>query len=191
MKHLQRLSLLLLLLACLPTWADAPLPATPAAAQRLLHVAQFEMEEPFPFTWHAEKMPVRQGTMLVIEVAPELILPRQTAEPVLYVGEHTAWRVSGYNEAGIVVAFVPAHVDLSVAPVWFGSPELPERVDGETAARELQTARSAGIAPFDGETLERVAARTDEMQVLAHRPQLLTTLPELSQRYIPAAASRR
>ena len=175
-----------ILLAAVPAAADA-LPATPSAATRLLHVSQFEIAEPFPFTWHADRLPVERGTILVIEVAPELIRPRQTAEPVLYVGDQPAWRAGGYNPAGIVVAFVPGQVDLGEAPVWFGSPELPERVTPEIATRELALARAAGIRPFDRRSVQRAAAA--EVQDLRDRTQLLIGLEELARRFIPQTAA--
>lgn len=114
--------------------------------------------------------------MIAIRVDPALIRPRQTAEPVLYVGDHTAWRISPYNDPGIVVAFVPARVDLSRMPVWFGSPELPERVDAATIARERDLARQAGVEPFRDREVEAAEARGGGKTALASRAELLQAL---------------
>lgn len=174
-------------LACFlagPLLADPPLPVTPAASQKLLYARDFDVTAGFPFTWRAERPQVSSGTLVVIEVAPDLIRPRQTAEPVLYVGTQTAWRVSPYNDAGIVVAFVPAVVDLSEAPIWFGTPELPERVTAASAVRELQLARAAGIAAFDEATVSTARARRATV-TFADRAGLLNGLHDLVLQYVP------
>ena len=113
-----------------------------------------------------------------------MIRPRQTAEPVLYVGSHTAWRVSPYNDAGRVVAFVPAEIDLSRDPVWFGTPELPERVDTVTIQRELAMARSAGIRPFDARTVDAAVERGGEVVSFETKTELLHSLHELVLEFI-------
>jgi hypothetical protein len=178
---------------CLALWAcacaglvvaDPPLPETPAAAHELLYARDFVVTAGFPFTWSAERPRVESGTLVVIEVSPELLRPRQTAEPVLYVGAHSAWRVSSYNDAGIVVAFVPVQVDLADSPVWFGTPELPERVDTTTALRELQLARAAGIGAF-GEAAVSAAGGRRAAVTFADRTALLQGLHELVLEYVP------
>lgn len=164
--------------------ADPPLPQTPAGAHELLYARDFVVTTGFPFTWSAERPRVESGTLVVIEVAPELIRPRQTAEPVLYIGAHSAWRVSPANDAGIVVAFVPLRVDLADSPIWFGTPELPERVDTTSALRELQLARAAGIEAF-GEAAVSAAGGRRAAVTFAGRTELLQALHALVLEYVP------
>jgi hypothetical protein len=171
------------------TWAgvvvaDPPLPQTPSGAHELLYARDFDVEDAFPFTWSAERPRVASGTLVVIEVSPELIRPRQTAEPVLYVGAHSAWRVSSYNEAGIVVAFVPVRVDLADAPIWFGTPGLPERVDTTSALRELELARASGIEGF-GEAAVSAAGGRHAAVTFADRTELLQGLHDLVLEFVP------
>ena len=43
---------------------------------------------------------------------------------------------------------VPYVVDLTTVPIWFGTPELPERIDLLTVGRERGEAQGAGIMPL-------------------------------------------
>lgn len=139
--------------------APPPLPETPAAADDLIYAQQFQLDSGFTFRWSAERPIVTEGWILVIEVNPSLVYPRQTAEPVLYVGDYTAQRINhGYPE-GRVVAVVPGGVDLASAPIWFGTPELPERVSRATATAERAAADAAGIRPLPAGVIETAKNR--------------------------------
>jgi hypothetical protein len=139
--------------------APPPLPETPAPAYDLVYARQFQLDSGFTFRWSAERPVVMEGWILVIEVDPSLVYPRQTAEPVLYVGDYTAQRINhGYPE-GRVVAVVPGDVDLASAPIWFGSPELPERVSRATATAERASADAAGIRPLPAGVIEAAKNR--------------------------------
>lgn len=163
-------------------------PAT-AGAVELLDAIPFALDEPFVHEWRAEKPLATAGWLLKLRVDPELAVPRQTFEPVLYVGSETAERclpeialvpaVEGGLapvEQGLLVVLVPAplgadgrvDLDLESAPIWFGSLELPERVDAARIAAELAAGRASGagkarrVAGLDlGAAAERtVRART-------------------------------
>ena len=60
---------------------------------------------------------------------PDVTWPRQVAEPILYVGDRTAQFAKIGYPADRIVVIVPGTLDLHAAPIWFGTPELPERVD--------------------------------------------------------------
>jgi hypothetical protein len=121
----------------------------------LLAAVPFALDEPFVHEWRAEKPLVASGYLLQLRVDPELSRPRQTYEPVLYVGAQTAERRLGQADQGILVVLVPAPLDgegrvaldLDTAPVWFGSLELPERVDAARITAELAAARARGVGP--------------------------------------------
>jgi hypothetical protein len=133
------------------------LPQLPAVAAetsvQLIWAKPFRLDEPYTHTWRAELPQVSAGWLVVLETDPTLLTPRQTQEPVLYVGEQTAERVNRGDVSGRLVAFVPSAVDadghltldLERAPIWFGTPELPERVDAAKIREERALARRAGV----------------------------------------------
>jgi hypothetical protein len=133
----------------------APLGERPTGVIAILDARPFAVDEPFVHEWRAEKPLVDAGYLMALEVDPELARPRQTYEPVLYVGEQTAERCNAPEQGGVLIVLVPAPLDargrvaldLDTAPIWFGSLELPERVDAARIARELAAARAAGIGP--------------------------------------------
>jgi hypothetical protein len=133
----------------------APPDGQPTGVIAILEARPFAVDEPFVHEWRAEKPLERAGYLLALEVDPDLARPRQTYEPVLYVGEQTAERCNAPWEGNVLIVVVPAPLDpvgrvaldLDTAPIWFGSLELPERVDGARIARELAAARAAGIGP--------------------------------------------
>jgi hypothetical protein len=105
--------------------------------------------------WRAEQPLVGAGYLLVLAAEPELARTRQTYEPVLYVGDETAQRLYVEREGGRMLVLVPApeRADGSVAlelgstPIWFGTLELPERVDARRIASERALAERRGIGP--------------------------------------------
>ena len=132
-----------------------PLPAvTPVGDVALLHAQPFTLDVPFTHAWRKEPSQFSAGWVLVLSVDPELVHPRQSAEPILYVGDQTAERVNFGHESGRVVAIVPSAldaagnlaVDLSRTPMYFGAHGLPEQVDAAHIATELAAARKRGIA---------------------------------------------
>lgn len=159
------------------------IPATPAAVDGILLAQAFSLDEPYEFSWLAERPLVSRGMILVLEVNPDLVLPRQTAEPVLYVGDSTAERVNTGYPSGKVVAIVPGPVDLASARIWFGEPMLPEQVTPAIIADQRTRAAEAGIAPFAANTAGMaVQAGGSELQV-ADYDALRRRAAELVQQY--------
>jgi hypothetical protein len=115
---------------------------------RLLLVQRFTLDEPHEYHWMKDHPDVTSGSLVVVEVEPECARPRQAAMPVLYAGGVPAEIAKDSYPSGRLVLVVPGDVDLAATPLFFGAPELPERVDRETGARELAAARSDGIEPF-------------------------------------------
>ncbi len=141
------------------------IPATPAAVDGIILAQAFSLDEPYEFSWLAERPMVSRGMILVLEVNPDLVLPRQTAEPVLYVGDSTAERVNTGYPSGKVVAIVPGAVNLATAPIWFGDPALPEQVTSEIISAQRSMAGEAGIRPFTADTVGMAfQAGGDEMK---------------------------
>jgi len=137
-----------------------PVPPTPAAVSDVVYVRPFELANGFSYTWNQERPTVTSGTLLVLKVSDKnLVLPRQMPEPVLYVGDSTAQRINSGYESGYVVALVPGEVDLATAPIWFGTPELPERVSNAMVGQERAKATAAGIGPVSKATQGAAQAR--------------------------------
>jgi hypothetical protein len=130
-------------------------PSTPSASARaasgvlsILCAAPFELDEPFPHDWSAERPLVGAGWLVTLEVDPDLVRPRQVAERVLQIGGVTLERINQGDESGRVIAIVPAPIDLFAEPAFFGAAALPEQVDLAARVRELDAARAADIEPF-------------------------------------------
>ena len=164
--------------------ADQPaVPSTPAAVDDILYARTFTLEKGYAFDWSKERPLLTEGTLLVLQVKPDLVFPRQAAEPVLYVGNRTAERINIGYRSGRVLAIVPGKVDLTRTPVWFGTPELPERVDGNIAQGELAVANAAGIKPFSAEQVRAAYTRGGKGITLADRDALRPLLAGLLAQY--------
>ena len=168
----------------------AVIPPLPAAGLELLEARPFVVDEPFVHEWRAEKPLVRAGYLLVLRVPAELALPRATAEPVLFVGEQTAERVNAPREGQNLVLLVPAperngrvELDLARTPIWFGSLELPERIDAARIAGERATALAAGLGPV--RQGPRLARASEEPIRVRTRRELDLYLADLVEEYSP------
>ncbi|MFI4916185.1 MAG: hypothetical protein ACIAS6_06735 [Phycisphaerales bacterium JB060] len=149
--------------------APPQMPATPAAVQDIVFAQPFTLDQGEVSTWRAERPVVDSGYIIVLKVNPDLVYPRQSAEPVLYVGDTTAERMNVGYRSGYVVAVVGAEItgeqamDLSKVKIWFGTPELPERVDANRIAQESALADAAGIKAFSAEKINNLLAQNDTL----------------------------
>jgi hypothetical protein len=125
--------------------AKSAVPATPAPIKDMLVALPFTLETPYPYTWSKERVMVSTGVLVVLDVDPAYVVPRDALEPVLYAGKVPVQRLNHGDISGRVIGIVPGGTDLSSAPIWFGSPELPERVTASTAESERALAERAGI----------------------------------------------
>lgn len=140
------------------------LPADPLAHEvALVEARRFTVGERITHTWRSDGLRYDSGWLLVLRADPGLIQPRQSREPVLYVGAQTANRVHSSARSGHVVAIVPGDFLLTDAPIFFGAPGLPEEIGPTHIDRELARAVAAGVAP---PTAEEVAAAVIDPTVL-------------------------
>lgn len=109
----------------------------------------FLLERPEVYTMQAERPSFTEGLLIELRADPALLGARQVAEPVLYVGEVPAFRFNWDPTRGCLVVFVPGAVDLAKTEVFFGSPELPERITRVRGASERAVAVAAGAKPPD------------------------------------------
>jgi len=124
------------------------------SVRALLYARPFSIETPYANAWTREQQTYKTGYVLVLEVDPTLVVPRQTWMPVLYVGTRPAETTNIGQESGRLVVLVPGDTDLYSAPAYFGSVQLPERVDAERGAAELAEAQKIGAKPFSREAVD-------------------------------------
>jgi hypothetical protein len=195
MKSLKLMALGLVLVTTVVASAAPPaIPNTPAGVANVLYARQFTLETGYKHTWRNEQPTVTTGTILVLEVNPDLVYPRQVAEPVLYVGNQTAERVnvagSAY-ESGRVIAIVPGTFDLKTTTIWFGTPELPERVTANTITQQQSLANSAGIKPLAASKVDAAVKAGGAPLRVKDREALQPTIDELNQKYSPSGDRTR
>jgi hypothetical protein len=149
---------------------DAPpeIPANPAVELpvELVHVQPFVLNEEATHFWRAEQPSYSSGLLVVLEADPDFLQPRQGYEPVLFVGSQTVDRINTGSPSGQLVGIVPGMglEELADAPIYFGQPELPERVDATRASAELAAALGGGLV---GPGEERVdLAASDAIEAL-------------------------
>ena len=133
--------------------AMPPVPATPGAPIEVVASQAFTLRTPYVHRCRREGAEVRSGHLVVVRAAPGFIIPRQVAEPVACFGSQTGERLWASPDRGLAVYLVPAWDEGSdaarrpgnptVDPVFFGSPELPERVDAAWIAAERARAEAA------------------------------------------------
>lgn len=142
------------------------LPVTPAAVLDIVEIQPFRLRQSYQHDWLASRPVVSSGLLVVLQVDPSYVLPRNSAEPVLYAGDQTIQRLNQGHASGYVIGIVPGDTHLESAPVWFGQPELPERVTGEILAAQKALADRAGIEPFSAEQIERAWRENVEVEDL-------------------------
>lgn len=170
-----------------------PVPATPAPIVDVISIRPFTLDRAATHRWRAELPQYTSGYLLVLRVDPSYVVPRQVAEPVLYVGRQTAERVNRGQESGYVIAIVPAvldpehpdHLDIAKALIWFGTPELPERVDARTIERERRAAEAGGIRAPGPARLADARARGGALLQTSDKLALLRESAALVARHSP------
>jgi hypothetical protein len=125
-----------------------PIPSTPASVLDLVLARPFTLAKGYKYDWRADRPIVTSGTLVVLKVDPAFVFPRNSAEPVLYVGNQTAQRLNQGYQSGHVIAIIPGNVDFARDPIWFGRPDLPERVTEQTIRTQRALAEAAKIKPF-------------------------------------------
>lgn len=174
--------------AAAPAAVNSPPPAippTPAVVDNLVYARKFTLQEGYPHLWSKDKPTVTSGYLLVLKVDPKLVFARQVAEPVLYVGNQTAERLNIGYESGYVIAIAPGDVDLKKAVIWFGTPELPERVDANLVKAESAKAQAAKIEPFSEKAVQDSLTRGSAELKVTNKDELLRKAAELIKEYSP------
>lgn len=163
--------------------AEVAAPATPAAVKGILAARRFTLATPYQYTWSKDRRMVATGTLVVLEVDPAYVIPRDTLEPVLFAGNVAVHRLNHGDKSGRVIGIVPGDLDLGTASIWFGTPQLPERLTPALIESERALAEKAGVRAF-GEA--KIAAVTQPPVAAQDLSSLLrTTVAELVLQYSP------
>jgi hypothetical protein len=147
----------------------ATVPATPKAVKGILAARRFTLRTPYINTWSKERAKVSSGTLVVLDVDPAYVVPRNTFEPVLYAGDVAVERLNQGDVSGRVVAIVPGDVDIATVPIWFGAPALPEQVTVASAREARASAEKAGVRPLSSAKaagVQRAAVNATDMAAL-------------------------
>ncbi len=171
----------------------APLSEAPDGVDTLLYARPFVLDTGYTHWFRKEQPTVRAGWLLVLAVDPELARPRETWNKILYVGDQTAERVNHGTDSGRIVVLVPSALDerglpaldLASAPIFFGGPELPERIDEAAIQRELAGARAGGVAGIAGTELAAALAEGGALLRLHDRVALEQELARVILRFSP------
>lgn len=123
----------------------APAPVRPAPLE-LLHAETFRLDRGYPHRYRGDTPIVDRGWLLVIAGDPAALATRQMKMPVLQVGAQTAERIN-FAPTGKLVVLVPGDFRLQDAPIFLGSPALPEELRQDQIDAELAAARAAGVEP--------------------------------------------
>ena len=168
------------------TYATPVVPTDNGGAVReLLYARPFEVNDPFTYWWTAERPEIGAGYILVVAVDPEFAKPRQVDMPVLYVGHTPAQLTHVGYESGHLVVIVPATVNLATDPIFFGSLELPERVDAARGAQEMAAALTLGIRPVAEDKLSAALAAGGETLREVDLEGVMLTVADLIDEYAP------
>jgi hypothetical protein len=158
-------------------------PATPAPVKNILFAQPFTLQTPFINTFSKERERVSTGVLIVVEVDPALVIPRNALEPVLYAGDVTVLRLNQGERSGRVIGIVPGTINLATTPIWFGTPELPERVTASMIQRERGLAERAGVRAFTADKMSSIQRPVIAAQDLATL--LRTVAADLVYQYSP------
>src|SRR5262245_13243163 len=158
-------------------------PLPPRVQLELVQAERFQVDKPFQHLWRADKPLVNSGWLLVLSGDPALFVPRQTKEPVLYVGAQTAQRVNFPEQSGKLVVIVPGDFFLEDAPIFFGAEALPEELRQFQIDAELEAARAAGARPPTADAIEK--AMKTEGQTFASDYELRMRAIQLVEQHSP------
>lgn len=159
-----------------PTRADRSL----APVRALLSARPFLLERPAVHVWRAEQPAYDAGYLVVLQVDPTYVQPRQVEEPVLYAGAETVERMSHAAISGRVVGIVPCArgadglpaLDLAATTFFFGPEASPENIRAFEAQHELARAVRGGAQPFPAAEVADALALGGELMELASRDEL-------------------
>jgi hypothetical protein len=171
--------------------AMPPVPATPGAPTEIVACQPFTLRTPQVHRCRREGSEFRSGFLVVLRAPAAYVVARQVAEPVAVFGSQTGERLWSSPATGLAVYVVPSWEEGAEGarragspmtdPVFFASPELPERVDAAWIAAERARAEAVLVAaPARPATAPRPALELENVDNLIREAErLLPRDPEL------------
>ena len=98
------------------TAQKAAAPASPKPIKDILYARPFTLTKGYRNDWSKEHALVSSGLLVVLEVDPLLVAPRDAAEPVLYAGNTPVQRLNHGDRSGRVIGIVPFASTRSARP---------------------------------------------------------------------------
>jgi hypothetical protein len=127
---------------------------TQVPVKGILAAQRFTLAEPYEDNWSPDNAKIASGTLLVLDVDPKLVAPREALNSVLYVGGRPVRRLNRGDLSGHVLVIVPSSIDVA-APMWLGAPDVPEALTtGKIQAEKAKAGRA-----FASKALERAPQR--------------------------------
>ncbi len=175
---------LLAVLGCICIFVTTPAETSSSWPVELLLAQRFELGDAYTYEMRADLAPVSAGYLIVVQADPSVTVPRQSLGPILFAGEWPLEVINTGRDSGLVVAIVPAVVDLQTTPFFYAkTPVLPESLS-PAVARGL--AGSAGDPPPGSEAVTEALAAAGPSIFCANRYQLYLRAADLIERYAPS-----
>jgi hypothetical protein len=174
---------------------EAPLPVPAESAVELpvnlVYARAFELATPATHWWRAEQPSYTKGLLVVLEANPNWLAPRQTAEPIIFVGGQTIERINTGYPSGQLVGIVPnmTLAELAEAPIFFGQPGVPEEVDAAHIAIELDAAIASGLQGPGKARVNLASAHDSTLLSTTDQRDLYTHSADLIETYSPDETS--
>lgn len=118
------------------------------AISKVVAAQPFTVTTPYAYEWSASHFQVKSGTILVLESDPIWLIPSDSKQAVLYVGDTPCERLNPGFPDGRLIVVVPSGPDLTRVPIYYGGYELPETVTSTMGAATLAQARKQGLLPL-------------------------------------------
>jgi hypothetical protein len=138
----------------------------PTPVKGILATIQFELAEPYRDARNAGNSQVSAGSLVVLDVDTALVVPRESVAPVLFIGGKPAQRLNRGDRSGHLLVLVPAGTDPAVAPMWFGSADVPEAMTPDKLQNEQARAKLARIGMTRKASLARAVVRAKDLAAL-------------------------
>ncbi len=168
----------------------AGIPNAAAAAEdggvrSLLYARPFTLEEPYTYVYTKEQPEISRGYILVLEVDPQRAQPRQTDMPVLFVGSRPAELTNRGDKSGRIIVLVPGDTVLSESPLFYGTTELPERIDQAQAVQQRDLALEIGVQPRPATEIESAFDKGGDTLAVRQIDDVYRELADLIEEYSP------
>ncbi len=165
----------------------------PMGVTRLVRAIPFRLDESYTHYYRSDQPDITEGWIVVLGVSPELVRPTNDFQPVLYAGlpdgTQTLERINQGHLDGVSIAFLPGDIDdprgLAETPIWFGAPELPERLTTPMIEAEAERIGSLKVFEVSAAAL-RTAEPAPDVLLLPDRTTLEETAAALIIQYAPS-----